>query len=168
MTPHHHWLRNYTPKHVPIKLADHTIVYSAGVGSVLFIPVLQGKSTRAVEFTRVLHVPDLRNNLLSVLYLTRHSGFIVNINSSHMTFSRPPGPPLFVASINDNNTAFLDGCTEPISEFAQPAATVPLDLSLWHRRLAYHHVAGVKALIEHDMVTGLKLEVKTLPDPVCL
>ncbi|KAF8837030.1 hypothetical protein BDN67DRAFT_883522, partial [Paxillus ammoniavirescens] len=29
------------------------------------------------------------------------------------------------------------------------------------------HVAGVKALIENDMVTGLKLEVKTPPDPVC-
>jgi hypothetical protein len=30
-TPHHHWLRNYTPKHVPIKLADHTVIYSAGI-----------------------------------------------------------------------------------------------------------------------------------------
>ncbi|KAF8833328.1 hypothetical protein BDN67DRAFT_1017685 [Paxillus ammoniavirescens] len=81
-------------------------------------------------------------------------------------FSRPPGPPFFVASINDNNTTFLDGGTEPISEFVQPAATAPLDLSLWHRRLAHHHVAGVKVLIEHDMVTGLKLEVKTPPDPL--
>ncbi|KIK81008.1 hypothetical protein PAXRUDRAFT_763652, partial [Paxillus rubicundulus Ve08.2h10] len=92
MMPHCHWLRNYTPKCVPIKLADHTIVYSAGVGSIVFILVLEGKSARVVEFTRVLHVPDLRNNLISVLYPTHHSGFIVNINSSHMMFSRPPGP----------------------------------------------------------------------------
>ncbi|KAF8833896.1 hypothetical protein BDN67DRAFT_867824, partial [Paxillus ammoniavirescens] len=61
MTPHHHWLRNYTPKCVPIKLVDHTIVYSAGVWSFVFILVLEGKSARAVKFTRVLHVPDLRN-----------------------------------------------------------------------------------------------------------
>ncbi|KAF8834992.1 hypothetical protein BDN67DRAFT_913803, partial [Paxillus ammoniavirescens] len=101
-----------------------------------------------------------------VLYRTCHSGFIVNISSSHMTFSRPPGSPLFMASINDNNTAFLDGCTEPISKFMQPATMVPLDFSLWHCRLAHYHVAGVKALVEHDM-TGLKLKVKTLPDPVC-
>ena len=43
MTPHHHWLRNYTPKHVAIKLADNTVVYSAGVGSVVFNPVIDGK-----------------------------------------------------------------------------------------------------------------------------
>ena len=36
MTPHCHWLCNYTSKRVLIKLADHTIVYSAGVGSVVF------------------------------------------------------------------------------------------------------------------------------------
>ncbi|KAF9221318.1 hypothetical protein BS17DRAFT_785772 [Gyrodon lividus] len=84
-----------------------------------------------------------------------------------MSFSRPPGPPLFVASINDNNAAFLDGTTEAISKFAQPAAAVPLDLSLWHRRLAHHHLARVKALLERNMVTGLKLEVKTPPNPIC-
>ncbi|KAI0038452.1 hypothetical protein FA95DRAFT_1505672, partial [Auriscalpium vulgare] len=32
MTPHQHWLRNYTPLCLPIRLADHTCVYSAGVG----------------------------------------------------------------------------------------------------------------------------------------
>jgi hypothetical protein len=34
MTPHHHWLCNYAPRRVPIKLADNNIVYSAGVGTV--------------------------------------------------------------------------------------------------------------------------------------
>ncbi|KAJ8583102.1 hypothetical protein M405DRAFT_918982, partial [Rhizopogon salebrosus TDB-379] len=55
--------------------ADNNIVYSAGVGTVVFSPVVDGKTVRAVEFTRVLHVPDLRNNLLSVLYLTHNIGF---------------------------------------------------------------------------------------------
>ncbi|KAI0038364.1 hypothetical protein FA95DRAFT_1478945, partial [Auriscalpium vulgare] len=61
MTPHRHWLRNYTPLRLPIRLADHTCVYSAGVGTVVFNPVVGGKPKRAVEFTRVLHVPALRN-----------------------------------------------------------------------------------------------------------
>ena len=43
MTPHCHWLHNYTPKHVAIKLTDNTVVYSAGVGSVVFNPVIDGK-----------------------------------------------------------------------------------------------------------------------------
>jgi hypothetical protein len=36
MTPHHRWLIDYKSYEVPIKLADNTIVYSAGVGSVVF------------------------------------------------------------------------------------------------------------------------------------
>ena len=154
-------------KCVPIKLADHTIVFSAVVESVAFQPVIEGKSARAVELTQVLHVPDLKNNLLSVLYLTRHSGFVVNINSSTMVFSRPPGPPPFVATINDSNDAFLDGMSLPITQVARPASTLPLDLSLWHCRLAHHHLEGVRMLYKRDMVTGMKLEVRTSPDPVC-
>ncbi|EGO03130.1 hypothetical protein SERLA73DRAFT_131633, partial [Serpula lacrymans var. lacrymans S7.3] len=61
MTPHRHWVHHYTPYCVPIKLADHTVVYSAGVGTVVLNPVMNGKVARAVEFSRVLHVPDLRN-----------------------------------------------------------------------------------------------------------
>ncbi|KAF8835751.1 hypothetical protein BDN67DRAFT_984410 [Paxillus ammoniavirescens] len=30
-----------------------------------------------------------------------------------------------------------------------------------------YHGAGVKVPIEHDMVTGLKLKIKTPPDPIC-
>ena len=73
MTPHRHWLRNYVPKRVPIKLADNNTVYSAGEGTVVFHPIVNGKQVRPVEFSRVLHVPDLRNNLLSVLFLTRQA-----------------------------------------------------------------------------------------------
>lgn len=47
MTPHRHWLLNYTPKCVPVRLANNTIVYSAGVGSVVFHPVIEGKRVRS-------------------------------------------------------------------------------------------------------------------------
>ncbi|EGO23519.1 hypothetical protein SERLADRAFT_336269, partial [Serpula lacrymans var. lacrymans S7.9] len=40
MTPHRHWMHHYTPYRVPIKLADRTVVYSAGVGTVVFNPVM--------------------------------------------------------------------------------------------------------------------------------
>ena len=43
MTPHRHWLRNYKQCHIPIKLADDTIIYSAGIGSILFQPFIMDK-----------------------------------------------------------------------------------------------------------------------------
>ena len=167
MTPHRHWLRNYAPKRVPIKLADNNIVYSTGVGTVVFSPVINGKTVRSVEFTRVLHVPDLRNNLLSVLYLTRTIGFTVHITASQMSFERPTGTPLFVASISNSNAAFLDGSTVPLAEYASAATTLPLDIDLWHRRLAHHHLAGVRTLLDKNLVTRMHLDSKSAPDPIC-
>ena len=55
MTLHRHWLRNYTPKHIPIQLVDNTMVYSAGVGSVVFHPTLGGKRGSASRPLELVH-----------------------------------------------------------------------------------------------------------------
>ncbi|TFK16926.1 hypothetical protein FA15DRAFT_738459 [Coprinopsis marcescibilis] len=153
MTPHGHWLRDYKPLCIPVRLADHSIVYTAGVGSMVFEPVLGGKKVaRAVELTRVLHVPDLRSNLLSCLYLTRSKGYTITITSSSFRFSRPEGL-LFTASITPSFSAVLDGTTVP-PEAAALASTLPLDLSLLHRRLCHHNIAEIKKLISGHLGTG--------------
>ncbi|KZV81311.1 hypothetical protein EXIGLDRAFT_596726, partial [Exidia glandulosa HHB12029] len=40
MTSHRAWFRSYLPYRVPIALADGHVIYSAGVGAVMFVPVL--------------------------------------------------------------------------------------------------------------------------------
>ena len=167
MTPHCHWMQNYTSKCVPVKLADNKVVYSAGVGSVVIVPVIGGKKQHPVKFSNVLHVPDLRNNLLSVLYLCQSKGFLVSIDAMQMAFRCHPGPVLFIENIGMSNCTFLDGETVPLVEFASAAMTIPLDLNLWHRRLAHHHLADVKALLRHNLVTGMAIDSKTAPDPIC-
>jgi hypothetical protein len=113
---------------------------------VLFHPVIRGKPSRAVEFTRVLHVPQLQNNLLSCLYLTCCRGLEIHISSNSIDFllSRKT---IFIASINSSNAAYLDRVTEPISEFAHISSTLHLDLNLWHRRFAHHNYADVRKMI---------------------
>ena len=54
MTPHRHWFRSYEPFVIPIRLTDNQVVYSAGVGSVVFELKIEGRKGRPVEFTRVL------------------------------------------------------------------------------------------------------------------
>ena len=83
-----------------------------------------------------------------------------------MTFLCGSGPPLFVASINSHNAAFLDGTTEPVTEYAHSATIVPLDLALWHCRFTHHHIADIRHLSEQNMVTGMKLNTKSLSDPI--
>jgi hypothetical protein len=72
MTPHRHWLRNYQPLTIPIRLANNTVVFAPGVVSVVFAPEVEGELVCHVEFSRVLHVPELGSNLLSVLYLAQN------------------------------------------------------------------------------------------------
>jgi hypothetical protein len=105
--------------------------------------------------------------IYSVLFLTRQKGFTVTIDSSKMSFERPAGTPLFTATIGESNAAFLDGSTVPLAEYASAATTLPLDLDLWHRRLAHHHLDGVKKLLKKKLVTGMTLDSCTTPDPIC-
>ena len=76
------------------------------------------KSSWVVEFSNILHVLELQNNLLSILYLTCHLGFVVYINATHMLFSHSSGPPLFVITINNHNVTFLDGMIQCVTQYA--------------------------------------------------
>ncbi|KZV58901.1 hypothetical protein PENSPDRAFT_549487, partial [Peniophora sp. CONT] len=69
MTLHRHWFHTYEPFVTPVRLANGAVIYSAGVGSVVFEPEGEGVDGQPIELTRVLHVPQLCANLLSVLYL---------------------------------------------------------------------------------------------------
>ena len=166
MTPHKNWIRNYRPYRVPVKLADHRIIYSEGVGSVLFRPIKNGKQYRDVEFTRVLHVPALRNNLLSVLYLTKYKSIDVHISGITMDFFDQKSW-LFSATINDDDIGYLNGSTVDIMESVQLASTLPLDLSLWHKRLGHHNYTDIRKMISNELVDGLVLDSKAEPDPIC-
>jgi hypothetical protein len=134
MTPHRHWLRNYKPCHIEVKLADGSAIYSEGVGSVLFQPVIDGSPAQQVEFTNVLHVPALRSNLFSVLFLSMHRDFLVNIKKDTLSF-RLGGKTMFEAKVNSSTIAYLQGTTIPIPETANlsSATTLPMDLELWHQ-----------------------------------
>ena len=169
MTPHRHWVHNYTPCRIPICLADNRVVYSAGVGSVVVQPEVEGKLLHSVEFSRVLHVSDLRNNLLSVLYLVLHLQFHIHIYHRRMDFLRDK-KLLFCAPIDPTHTAYLSGSVLPITHFANLSAVsgiLPLDLSLWHHRLAHHHYQGVKSLISKSLATGIKLNSSSSPNLIC-
>jgi hypothetical protein len=43
ITFNRHWMHNMTPHHIPIHLADGSVVYSEGIGAVQFTPVVNGQ-----------------------------------------------------------------------------------------------------------------------------
>ncbi|KIJ30502.1 hypothetical protein M422DRAFT_187052, partial [Sphaerobolus stellatus SS14] len=121
------------PYMVPVRLANGVTIKSAGVGTVIFKP--KGTKVHSTEFSRVLHVPQLQSNLLSVLYLTQKKDFAVTIVKDKLYFARD-GLNLFTASVSGNNSVILDGVTVPKSEFAGIVSTCPVDLTLWYWRFS--------------------------------
>jgi transposase InsO family protein len=166
MSPHRHWFHSYTPSKIAIRLADNKVIHSAGVGSVRFASCIDGKRSKVIEFDRVLHVPALRSNLLSVLYLTQHKHWAVTIMDSRIFF-RHNGVLELTATVDSNNRASLDGVAVPVPHAAMPASTVPLDISLWHRRLGHLNVDAVRRMAKQGLVTGMHLDSTTAPDPIC-
>ncbi|THH05660.1 hypothetical protein EW145_g4631 [Phellinidium pouzarii] len=141
-------------------------MWMLGLGSVHFQPVINGKPGHLLEFERVLHVPDLRNNLLSVLYLTHAKSYIVTIQHDQIFFKHN-GALLFTAAINSNNAASINGQVVPMTQFSGMVSTCPLDLTLWHQHFAHLNHGNVKKLIQEDLVKGIVVKSKDLPDPIC-
>ena len=76
---------------------------------------------------------------------------------------------MFEAKVNSSTIAYLQGTTIPISEAANlsSSTTVPMDLSLWHRRLCHPSYPVLKRMIKENSVTGLKITSPSTPDPIC-
>ena len=55
------------PCKVPVRLANNDIIWATSRGSVVISPLIDGKPAESVEFSCVLYVLDLENNLFSVL-----------------------------------------------------------------------------------------------------
>lgn len=167
MTPHKSWFETYEPYAVPVRVANGTVVNSAGIGSVRFKPALQGVRSREVVFHRVLHVPQLQNNLLSVLYLTSKQGFRVVIDNQSMRFERQ-GVLLFTATLK-GKLAYLDGTTlRPQAALSTLSTSIlPLSLDLWHRRFAHISIASLKRILSSNVVSGLQIDSTAAPDPIC-
>jgi hypothetical protein len=68
------------------QIANGQTIMSVRVGAVWFKP--RGKENIILEFDRVLHVPNLASNLLSVLYLTKKKKYYASIFGSKMTFTQ--------------------------------------------------------------------------------
>lgn len=114
MTPHRQWFTDYRPHRVRIQLADSRdeghCIYSHGIGSISFIPELKGiVSPQPVIFTDVLHVPELANNLFSVLSLVEEKGFTALITKGQILYHKS-GKLLFTSSTLAKNRSYLNLC----------------------------------------------------------
>jgi hypothetical protein len=153
MSPRRSWFTKLEPLAIPIRVAIDHVVYSEGVGSVVLEPA--DKSLRPVLLSRVLYVPALQNNLLSVLHLVANHRFRSETEGKEMHCMQN-GERRFTAAIRDN-TAWLNASTPPAPEAALRGEAT-LCCALWHRRLCHIGADRLEQAIKGKVATGLVVE----------
>lgn len=128
----------------------------------LFEPVIAGKPSTKVLFTRVLHVPVLQNNLLSVLYLATQKDFKIEINKERFEFIK--NGTLVLTVLITKNIGLLDSKTIPNPEYAL-ATTV--DRPLLHQHLCHIGKDCLERLIKDMDIKGTKIDKATPLPNIC-
>jgi hypothetical protein len=165
MTPHRHWFKDYKPCQTPVRFANGEIVRAAGIGSVEFSPMIDGRTMPSVIFSDVLHVPSLADNLLSVLNLTRRHGFNVMIERDRMCF-RHSGRTVFMASVGASNVALLSGSVCSASANLASSASVA-SYDLLHRRLCHPGRDRLLKLVSRNLASDISVNKSTSLSDIC-
>jgi hypothetical protein len=153
MSPRRSWFTKLKPLAIPIRVANDQVVYSEGVGLVILEQA--DKSLRPVLLSRVLYVPALQNNLLSVLHLIANHRFRIEIEGKEMVFLQN-GEHRFSAAIRDN-TAWINASTPPAPEAALRGEAV-MSRTLWHRHLCHIGADRLEQAIKGKVATGLVVQ----------
>jgi len=140
-----------------VTMGDKGFVATAGVGTVVLNVIVHGK-TRKIKLEKVLHVPTMGFNLMSVGMMEERGAeesfqrgmSIINMNEK-----------IAACGTRQNGLYHLD--MAPVSDVAAVAS-----LQLWHEHLGHVNVAGVKRMIKNKDVDGLKctsMVVKAICEP---
>jgi len=138
-----------------VTMGDKGSVATAGVGPVVLIVIVQGK-TRKMNLRKVLHVPAFGFNLLSVgMMEERAAGVSFKGGKTIIKTS----DKVAACGTRKNGLSFL--VMAPLSDIAAVAS-----LQLWHEHLGQVNVADVKRMIKNNDIDGLKCSSIAVKD-VC-
>ena len=166
MTFQRHWFESYEeiePRKV--FMGDDTILEAIGRGNIVTSIKVEGV-LRQIKITKVLHVPKIHNNLLSVSKLISE-GLKIEFGEFGCVMRNKLGNVIATAT-RDKNLFRLDCLAIRGNEKANAAKLEHGGvLALWHRRLGHLNLPSVQNL--ETLVTGMDLNKEALnpPHPVC-
>jgi len=138
-----------------VTMGDMGSVATAAVGTVVLNVIVHGK-TRKIKLEKVLHVPTMGFNLMSVGMMEERSAevsfkggkTIIKISDK-------------VAACGTRKSGLYHLDMAPLLDVAADTS-----LQLWHERLGHVNVAGVKRMIKNKDINGLKCSSMAVKD-VC-
>ena len=131
-----------------IYLGDNRVISATGEGKVK-IPCTDGANKIVLTLEKVLFVPELTKNLLSVSSIAKNGG-IVKFDEQRCTVSKE-GKNITIGNIVDGKLYRVN-----TSEFDNVATSSTPDLDVWHCRFGYLNHDYVNRLAKKQLVDGMK------------
>jgi len=138
-----------------VTMGDKGSVATAGVGTVMLDVIVHGK-TRKIKLEKVLHVPTMGYNLMSV-GMMEERGAEVSFKGGKTIIKM--SDKVAACGMRKSGLYHLD--MAPLFDIAAMTS-----LQLWHERLEHVNVAGVKRMIKNKDIDGHKCSSMAVKD-VC-
>ena len=130
-------------------MANNSVINGSGVGTIS-IDIINKNEVSNLKIEKVIYVPNLNGNLLSVSQLTS-KGFVLIFKNDR-------------CFIRKNNKLILVGhkCSHLYKINVVQSAKLSYvgsssDLNTWHRRMGHRSIGDVKRLFSENLVDGIKI-----------
>ncbi|UYV76796.1 K02A2.6-like, partial [Cordylochernes scorpioides] len=168
LSPHLDWMENVMPYESEINLAEEGKVTHATAKGDIKVSTCTENGIENVQIKGVLHVPNLRSNLLSIYELT-NKGNTVIFNRDGAKIYNEQDDLIAEAQIQDRMYVMETRSRDEYSEKTENVMTTKDDcsndnISLWHRRLNHLNEAYMKEIIQRNVVLGVNVKFKNLPE----
>ena len=139
-----------------IYLADNKTIEAKGQGDITMKCILPREESKDATFGKVLHVSDLRKNLIYAPSITKNGGS-VHFVIEKCEISTQEG--LVAVGHKEGDLYVLDCEANSFPATATTANSIgSQSFELWHLRLGHLGYDSVKDMARNDLVTGMKTD----------
>lgn len=163
MTAHREWLTSFdNSKKTSIKLADNRKLAAEGIGNI----VIRGNDGKRVIIEKVLYVPEMNCNLMSIGQLVE-KGFSVTMDGDSLKLFDAEKNLVLKSNLSNNRTYKCSISSDKM--MCMSGVTSEETEALWHMRYGHLNFRSLSELNSKDLVYGLpKLNARREICEICV
>jgi transposase InsO family protein len=164
MSPRADWLQHYTKlvSPIPIEIGDGSTIYGVGLGKVLVETYVDGKPKKTL-IRNVLHIPEIKENLLSTNQLVRN-GIKITIHDKGAYAINSEGKTCAQWDLKRNQMILRCKILQTdqmnpksVQYFSAKSEGSSATLDMWHRRLGHIQKSTILQMEKKDLTMDLEI-----------
>lgn len=145
--------REFKQTNSEVTLANNECTRINGMGKVALVADT-GQEKHHIDISRVMYVPDLRTNLLSVSAIADR-GFKLTFDEKGAVIFDKKGK-VWARADRIGNLYYVRQCQEVVNNIEMKSLSRKM-IDIWHERLGHVNERDLKSMAKHGLVDGLKI-----------